>query len=311
MDQGTDLLFHRYQAAFLLQLLLQNCISLKLACDKPYATWKQLIQLFPGSALVCTCSRQCHQRHPPIHTHRPVPATPPCQSVLAQPLALMPAACSKCSHSPLLMCGAWWCLPGHIHLAASHTPRLRAAGAGELVVVADEQHATVKALDCCCQCAQCLPVQVIGGLVHDEQVGVVPHGGSKHQLHLLTTCGQRGGGSTRVNTHHQPAHDVMVHMHRPRTQTYRQASWWLTVSVLHRPPSKCPAAAHLKAAACMAAAVQADQRCTPPPPTTHTHTLRVRMQHAFPFSVKGQLQLPTAALHPCTPNTTSPHLCPT
>lgn len=66
-------------------------------------------------------------------------------------------AAAMCSHrnnttssAPAGVCSvgrAWWRLPCDGHHAISHPPCLPTAGAGELTVVADQQHATIKALD--------------------------------------------------------------------------------------------------------------------------------------------------------------------
>jgi len=61
------------------------------------------------------------------------------------------------------------------------------------------------------------PVQIVGGLIHDEHMGILPHGGGQHQLHLRDACA--GGGAAGEKS-------VCV------------CSGWLGGGCSHRPPGK-------------------------------------------------------------------------
>lgn len=71
-------------------------------------------------------------------------------------------------------------------------------------VVTDHEAATAVASDGTSQGAQGLPVQVVSGLIQDQDVGVVPHGSSNDNLDLLATrqATHAGVGSElRLNAH--------------------------------------------------------------------------------------------------------------
>mmetsp|Transcript_17940 Transcript_17940/g.30181 ORF Transcript_17940/g.30181 Transcript_17940/m.30181 type:complete len:330 (-) Transcript_17940:2308-3297(-) len=78
------------------------------------------------------------------------------------------------------------------HLAARgqvtsiHDPLLGAQLRDELVVVADDDHASLEVLNRACKSAQRLAVEVVGRLVEHQDVRLVPHGGCHHHLHLLS-----------------------------------------------------------------------------------------------------------------------------
>mmetsp|Transcript_5929 Transcript_5929/g.20180 ORF Transcript_5929/g.20180 Transcript_5929/m.20180 type:complete len:1091 (-) Transcript_5929:63-3335(-) len=70
-------------------------------------------------------------------------------------------------------------------LALLEHPGLGAELGAELVVVGDHHHAALELLDGAGERAERLAVEVVGGLVEDEDVGLVPHGGGEHDLDLL------------------------------------------------------------------------------------------------------------------------------
>merc|ERR1740120_362620 len=79
----------------------------------------------------------------------------------------------------------------HIHgltldakLALVHDPLLRGHTIAELLVVGDDEHAPLVVLDGQHQGAQALTVQVIRGLIQDQNVRVLPHRCGQHDLHL-------------------------------------------------------------------------------------------------------------------------------
>mmetsp|Transcript_33773 Transcript_33773/g.85509 ORF Transcript_33773/g.85509 Transcript_33773/m.85509 type:complete len:691 (+) Transcript_33773:978-3050(+) len=74
---------------------------------------------------------------------------------------------------------------GVAQLPVRHVPHLAAHGTDELLVVGDDHHAALVRVARLRQRAQSLAVQVVGGLVHDEHVRVLPHGSRQHQLDLL------------------------------------------------------------------------------------------------------------------------------
>merc|ERR1712100_713443 len=61
-------------------------------------------------------------------------------------------------------------------VSALHDPFLCGDAVAELLVVADDQDATLVILDRQDEGAEALPVEVVSGFVEDEDVGVLPHG---------------------------------------------------------------------------------------------------------------------------------------
>uniref|UniRef100_A0A1J3GZS4 Uncharacterized protein n=2 Tax=Noccaea caerulescens TaxID=107243 RepID=A0A1J3GZS4_NOCCA len=99
-------------------------------------------------------------------------------------------------------------LAGDLALAAAHVPLLRAHLVDELVVVRHDNHAAAVLLEGAGHGAQRLAVQVVGGLIQHQDVGLLPHGGAQHQLHLLATrqaadlgVGGELGGQAQVGQH--------------------------------------------------------------------------------------------------------------
>ena len=64
--------------------------------------------------------------------------------------------------------------------------------ATSVLVVGDDEHPALVVLDGQDQRAQALAVQVIGGFVQDQHVGVLPHGRRQDHLHLAVG-GRRAG----------------------------------------------------------------------------------------------------------------------
>eukprot|EP00955_Chlamydomonas_euryale_P084282 363941-Chlamydomonas_euryale.AAC.21 len=85
----------------------------------------------------------------------------------------------------LLLVGAAGKLARARQPAVSHAPRLRADGTGKLNVMRDHDDAAAKRLDGLSKSAQRVTVQVVGRLVQHQHVGIVPHRGAQHHLHLL------------------------------------------------------------------------------------------------------------------------------
>merc|ERR1719163_146415 len=73
-------------------------------------------------------------------------------------------------------------------VSALHDPFLCGDAVAELLVVADDQDATLVILDRQDEGAEALAVEVVGGLVEDEDVGVLPHGRGEDNLHLHATA---------------------------------------------------------------------------------------------------------------------------
>mmetsp|Transcript_11533 Transcript_11533/g.48277 ORF Transcript_11533/g.48277 Transcript_11533/m.48277 type:complete len:406 (-) Transcript_11533:2094-3311(-) len=67
-----------------------------------------------------------------------------------------------------------------------HEPRLRAERGAELVVVSDHHHAALVRADGAGEGAEGVAIEVVGGLVENDDVGQGPHGGGDDNLHLLT-----------------------------------------------------------------------------------------------------------------------------
>mmetsp|Transcript_14470 Transcript_14470/g.27591 ORF Transcript_14470/g.27591 Transcript_14470/m.27591 type:complete len:882 (+) Transcript_14470:386-3031(+) len=75
-------------------------------------------------------------------------------------------------------------------MSGIHDPRLGTELRAEFVVVRDHDDASVKSFDGSRERSQRLPIEVVGRLVEDEDVRLVPHGRRKDDLHLLPS-GQR------------------------------------------------------------------------------------------------------------------------
>mmetsp|Transcript_9350 Transcript_9350/g.21219 ORF Transcript_9350/g.21219 Transcript_9350/m.21219 type:complete len:1082 (+) Transcript_9350:301-3546(+) len=69
-------------------------------------------------------------------------------------------------------------------VAALHDPLLSGDIVAELLVVRDDQDAALVVLDGKDQGTQALAIQIVRGLVEDQDVGVLPHRGSQHDLDL-------------------------------------------------------------------------------------------------------------------------------
>mmetsp|Transcript_25807 Transcript_25807/g.79380 ORF Transcript_25807/g.79380 Transcript_25807/m.79380 type:complete len:262 (+) Transcript_25807:188-973(+) len=78
-------------------------------------------------------------------------------------------------------------LAGDLAAAVGDEPGLVAERLVELFAVADHDHAAAEVPDRVRQGAQRVAVQVIRGLVHDEEMGPVPHGRREHELHFLAS----------------------------------------------------------------------------------------------------------------------------
>eukprot|EP00050_Salpingoeca_kvevrii_P005674 m.285049 g.285049 ORF g.285049 m.285049 type:complete len:376 (-) comp11283_c0_seq1:2481-3608(-) len=68
-----------------------------------------------------------------------------------------------------------------------NNPRLGAQGRAELVVVGDHDDAALVLADGLGKGTERLAVEVVGGLVENENLGLVPHGSANDDLDLLTT----------------------------------------------------------------------------------------------------------------------------
>eukprot|EP00128_Syssomonas_multiformis_P003089 Colp12_sorted_trinity150504_noHs@15450 len=82
-------------------------------------------------------------------------------------------------------------------------PDLRAELGGELGVVGNEDHTTAEGLNGTSKGTERVTVEVVGGLVEHDHVGVVPGGGTNDDLDLLTTGETTDavvGGELRVKT---------------------------------------------------------------------------------------------------------------
>mmetsp|Transcript_7118 Transcript_7118/g.14402 ORF Transcript_7118/g.14402 Transcript_7118/m.14402 type:complete len:1078 (+) Transcript_7118:324-3557(+) len=92
-------------------------------------------------------------------------------------------------------------------------PRLGAQLGAEVVVVGDHHHAALEVLDGGGERAERLAVEVVGGLVQDDDVRLVPQGGGKHHLHLLP-AGQGGHAMVAAELAVQ-AHvlQMLLHVH--------------------------------------------------------------------------------------------------
>merc|ERR1740117_722309 len=104
--------------------------------------------------------------------------------------------------------GVYLLVDRHLALAVKaaclDNPALRADVVGELAVVRDEHHTAAVLADGASEGSQRVAVQVVGGLVHDEDMRVVPHAASNHHLDLLTTgetANTRVGGELSLQTH--------------------------------------------------------------------------------------------------------------
>mmetsp|Transcript_50721 Transcript_50721/g.151798 ORF Transcript_50721/g.151798 Transcript_50721/m.151798 type:complete len:375 (-) Transcript_50721:1777-2901(-) len=73
-------------------------------------------------------------------------------------------------------------------VTALHDPLFGGHVVAELLVVRDDQDTALVVLDGEDQSTEALPVQVVGRLVQDQDVGVLPHGGSQDNLHLHTSA---------------------------------------------------------------------------------------------------------------------------
>jgi len=76
---------------------------------------------------------------------------------------------------------------GDNELTSIDRPLLNSDSVSELAVVGNNDHSTTKVLDGQGQSSERVTIQVVGGLVQDQQMGVEPHGGGKDDLDLLTT----------------------------------------------------------------------------------------------------------------------------
>ena len=84
-----------------------------------------------------------------------------------------------------------------LKVAGVHDPGLGAELLAELVVVGNDDNATVEGLDGAGEGTEGLAIEVIGGLVEDEDMGLVPHSSGKDDLDLLSS---REGRHTVVGT---------------------------------------------------------------------------------------------------------------
>lgn len=140
----------------------------------------------PAPAAPLSCTNDQHTRSPPAGGRRPAitppapqppapspPAAPSINRSLASTHAGPPAhGTTAAAAAASSVGGPRRRLACDVDDAARDAPRLVAAGAGELAVVADEQHAAVKGLDGRSQRAQRLAVQVVGRLVLEGSEGV-------------------------------------------------------------------------------------------------------------------------------------------
>ena len=78
-----------------------------------------------------------------------------------------------------------------------HDPSLGAKLLAELVVVRNNNNTTVEGLNGTGKGAEGLAIEVVGGLIKDEDMRLVPHGSGKDDLNLLSS---RKGGHTVVST---------------------------------------------------------------------------------------------------------------
>lgn len=75
--------------------------------------------------------------------------------------------------------------------AVCDVPLFWAKCANEFFVVRDHHHAPLVLANRDSKAAQRVTIQEIGGFVEDEQMWIVPHGTSKHNLHFLSTTETR------------------------------------------------------------------------------------------------------------------------
>ena len=68
-----------------------------------------------------------------------------------------------------------------------NVPRFFLQRIGEFAVVRDEKNATVVFLDGARERAEGVAIQIVGRFVHDDDVRLLPHGGTEHELNLLAT----------------------------------------------------------------------------------------------------------------------------
>merc|ERR1719162_2398801 len=76
-------------------------------------------------------------------------------------------------------------------IALFHNPFLRAHTVGELLVVADDHHTSLESLEATNQCTKAIAIEVVGWLVQDNDVGVLPAARADHHLDPLPV-GERG-----------------------------------------------------------------------------------------------------------------------
>jgi hypothetical protein len=82
-------------------------------------------------------------------------------------------------------------------MAGVHDPGLGAKLLAKLVVVGNNDNTAVEGLDGTSEGSKGLTIKVVGGLVKDEDVRLVPHGSGKNDLDLLSS---REGRHTVVGT---------------------------------------------------------------------------------------------------------------
>merc|ERR1719464_71243 len=73
-------------------------------------------------------------------------------------------------------------------VAPFHDPLLRGNVLTELLVVRNDQHASVVVLDGKHQGSETISVQIVGGLIENEDVRVLPHGSGQDDLNLHATA---------------------------------------------------------------------------------------------------------------------------
>ena len=78
-------------------------------------------------------------------------------------------------------------MTGRSHLAVKDSPDFLSEVLGELSGVSDDDDTTLERLDGLGQGTERVTVEVVGGLVKDDQVGALPRAGSKDDLDTLTT----------------------------------------------------------------------------------------------------------------------------
>merc|ERR1711908_137444 len=84
-----------------------------------------------------------------------------------------------------------------------HDPLLRRNRTAELAVVRDDDHAALEVVDGERERAEPVAVEVVRGLIQDQDVRAHPHAASKHDLHLLAT-GERLDGRVRRGLRIEP-----------------------------------------------------------------------------------------------------------